>query len=336
MYRLPLAISLQKTDNLIETLETEFELGPREVARASKLVSSDLPPLVRPEIISFMFGISYSLLLSMSRNPEYYYRTYKIKKYGGGTRQIEAPRRFLKLVQRWIYDYILSGVNLPMSVHGFVPGKDIFSNARVHLDSRNIMVVDIQDFFPSIGSKSVRHVFSELHFPVKVANRLTGLSTFRDRLPQGAPTSPALANIIFSPVDVYLIHLAEEWECNYTRYADDLIFSGDRVFSKGDTAQISKILGESGFTINTKKTRIIGSGARQMITGLVANQKGFPPREKRMEWRAMFNQAKLNPVKYKGEGSRLAGIAAFVNMYDKALAQEYKQIAKKIMELDSR
>jgi len=334
MYRLPLAISLQKTDDLIQTLKTEFGLGPQEVSRANKLMASDLPPLVRPEIISFVFGISYSLLLSMSRNPENYYRTYKIKKYRGGTRQIEAPRRFLKLVQRWIYDYILGRVNMPISVHGFVLGKDIFSNVRVHLDSRNIMVVDIRDFFPSIGSKRVWHVFRELGFPVKVANRLTGLCTFQGRLPQGAPTSPALANIIFSPVDIDLVHLAEEWECNYTRYADDLVFSGTRVFSKGDVAHIAEILSESGFTINVKKSRIIGSGGRQMIAGLVANQKGFPPREKRMEWRALFHQATLYPTKYKGQGSRLAGIAAFVNNYDKALAQEYKQIAKKIMELE--
>ena len=272
MYRLPFAISLQKTDDLIQTLGKEFDLEPDEVSRANKLKASDLPPLVRPEIISFLFGISYSLLLSMSGNPESYYRTYEIEKYGGGTRQIEAPRRFLKLIQRWIYDHILSGVNLPTSVHGFVPGKDIFSNVRVHLDSRNIMVVDIRDFFPSIGSKRVYYVFRELGFPVKVANRLTGLSTFEGRLPQGAPTSPALANIIFSPVDIDLIHLAEEWECNYTRYADDLVFSGARVFSTGDIAQISKTLGESGFTVNVNKSRIIGSGARQMIAGLVAKR----------------------------------------------------------------
>lgn len=333
MNSLPFAISLEKSPDLLKVIEAEFILEKREITLAKKLLGSSLPPLVRPEILSYLFGISYNLLLSMAVSPELHYRRYKIRKSKHGFRKIEAPRRFLKLIQRWIYHYILSTVQIPSAVHGFVPEKDIFSNVQSHLKSKNVMVIDIKDFFPSIKKNRVKNVFKELGFPVKVTNRLTNLCTLDGRLPQGAPTSPALANIIFSPIDHELINIADEWECKYTRYADDLIFSGNMRFTSRHKAKIKQLLEEAGFSINTDKTRIIGSGGRQMIAGLVANQRGQPPRFKRMKWRAMFHQASLNPQKFVGEGSKLMGIAAFVNKYDPVLSNKYKNIARDVTKL---
>ena len=335
MYRLPFAVSLEKTTNLLKTIDNEFVLDVKEKILARKLLESGLPPLVRRQILSHLFGISLSLLLSMSSNPELHYRRYTIRKASHGYRNIEAPRRFLKIVQRWIYDYILSNISIPPSVHGFVPGKDIFSNVQPHLRPKNIMVIDIKDFFPSIKQKQVRHVFKELGFPLKVTITLTDLCTLDGRLPQGAPTSPALANIIFSPVDNQLTNLAKEWECEYTRYADDLIFSGNMRFTNTHKSHATKIIKASGFRINTRKTRIIGSGGRQVVAGLVANEKGLPPRFKRMNWRAQFHQAALNPEKFKGDGLKLMGIAAFVNQYNSILSEKYKEIAQAVIKLES-
>lgn len=335
MYRLPFAISLEKTPDIMNALELEFKLDTKELSAAKNLLESKLPPLVRPQIMSYIFGISYSLLLSMSRFPESYYRVYKIPKAGRKYRQIEAPRRFLKLIQRWIYDYMLSQRSLPSEVHGFTHDKDIFTNAEPHLGAKNIMVIDIKDFFPSIKKKSVKHFFKELGFPPKVVDRLTGLCTFDGRLPQGAPTSPALANIIFSPVDIDIINIAKEWGCEYTRYADDLIFSGNIKFTQKEKLRIARLIKEYGFQINNKKTRIIGSGGRHIVTGLVVNHKGLPLRSKRMEWRATFHQASLNPGKYKGKGLKLLGIASFINRYNSDLSNKYKQIAKKVIEIES-
>jgi len=336
MYRLPFAISLEKTSNLLKTIEHEFELDSREITLAKELLESGLPPLVRPQIVSYLFGISYTLVLSMSRNPQLHYRRYRIRKAAHGYRNIEAPRRFLKLVQRWIYDHILSNAPLPSSVHGFIPGRDIFSNVQPHLKSKNIMVIDIKDFFPSVKQRQVRRVFKELGFPVKVTTLLTNLCTLDGRLPQGAPTSPALANIVFSPVDNQLTNLAKEWECEYTRYADDLVFSGNVRFTNKHKLRAMKIIEEAGFRINARKTRIIGSGGRQIVAGLVANEKGLPPRSKRMEWRATFHQASLHPKRFEGEGLRLMGIAAFVNKYNSALSKQYKEIAQEVIKSESR
>jgi hypothetical protein len=168
MYHLPFAISLECSEDLVGTLEAEFKLNRPEVLQAKALLDSDLPPLVRPEILPFLFGISYSLTLSMPRFPERYYRVYSVDKKAGGTRQIEAPRQFLKLIQKWIYVHILSKSPLPSSVTGFVPGKNIFSNGKQHLLSRNLMVVDIRDFFPSVGERQVRKIFRSFGYTVKV------------------------------------------------------------------------------------------------------------------------------------------------------------------------
>lgn len=335
MYRLPFAISLEKATDLLKTIDNEFALSVEETTVARKLLESGLPPLVRRRILSHLFGISLSLLLSMSSNPELCYRRYRIRKASHGYRRIEAPRRFLKIVQRWIYDYILSTVAIPPSAHAFVPGKDIFSNVQPHLRSKNIMVIDIKDFFPSIKENQVKRVFKELGFPVKVTITLTDLCTLDRRLPQGAPTSPALANIIFSPVDNQLTNLAKEWQCEYTRYADDLIFSGSMRFANTHRLHATKIIEAAGFRINTRKARIIGSGGRQVVAGLVANEKGLPPRLKRMNWRAQFHQAASNPERFKGDGLKLMGIAAFVNQYNPILSENYKEIAQAVIKLES-
>ena len=225
----------------------------------------------------------------------------------------------MKLIQRWIYDHILSEQELSQVVTGFVPGKNIFVNAEPHLTSKNLMVVDIEDFFPSVNQKQIYRLFKGFGFPYNVAYLLTGLCIFQRRLPQGAPTSPALANIAFSPADQAFENLASEWACVYTRYADDLAFSGGRVFSHEDMETVQETLGKAGFKINQTKSRIIGSGGRQIVAGLVVNQSGLPPRRQRKRWRAMFHQASMNPDAFVGRASSLRGTAAFVNEYNQML-----------------
>jgi retron-type reverse transcriptase len=330
-HHLPFAITLEYTEDLLGTLRHDFNLSPTEESHANKLMQANLPPLVRAEILPYLFGVSHGLILSMSRFPAHYYRSYTIRKKDGGTRTIEAPRRFMKLIQRWINTHILSKAELSSLVMGFVPNKNMFSNAKEHLISRNVMVVDIQDFFPSVRKQQVKRIFRNFGYPPRVANYLAGLCTLHKRLPQGAPTSPTLANIAFSPVDTLLELLAREWECKYTRYADDLAFSGDRFFTREDINRVEKTLAGSGFEINHEKSRIMGSGARQILAGLIVNKSGLPLRVKRRRWRAIFHQANLHPERYIEKSSQLRGIAAFVNEYNSALAQKYQTIVNKIV-----
>jgi retron-type reverse transcriptase len=334
MNHLPPYISLQYAEDLVTVLQDEFSLDADEVSKATKLLENKLPPLVRPQILSFLFGVSYSFINTMSTNSQRYYRIYRITKKAGGYRRIEAPRRFIKLIQRWIYMYILSTHELPETVTGFARGKNIFSNAQPHIPNKNLMVVDIKDFFPSIDYQDVYRTFKSFGFPTRVNALLSRLCTLHRRLPQGAPTSPALANLVFLPVDLALQDLAKSWDCAYSRYADDIAFSGNAPFSKKHTKAVSEILKDWGFRTNYRKTRIIGGGGKQILTGLVVNTSGLPPRQKRRRWRAMFHQASAEPSKFLGKSQSLTGISAFVNQYDPKLASRYFDVADKVAHLE--
>ncbi len=111
---------------------------------------------------------------------------YEIEKVDGGTRTIEAPRRFLKIIQKWIYQHIISKEHFADYVTGFVKGKSIFTNGTMHAGKGNLMVVDIKDFFPSIGTDKVLKVFCDLGFPEPVGYQLTTLCCLNGRLPQGS------------------------------------------------------------------------------------------------------------------------------------------------------
>lgn len=334
MNYLPPYLSLQHTEDLISTLRDEFGLNTDEVSKANELLNNNLPPLVRPEILSFLFGISYRFLDAMSRSPGRYYRIYKILKHSGEFRQIEAPRRFLKLIQKWIYINILSTQQLPAAVTGFVRDKNIFSNAEPHKPNKNLMVIDIKNFFPSVHYEAVYKIFENLGYPSEVSTLLTGLCTLHRRLPQGAPTSPSIANLVFKPLDLVFQDLAAARDCSYTRYADDIAFSGNTQFSRKDIKIVSDKLKEWGFRINPMKTRIIGGSGRQILTGLVVNTSGLPPRQKRRRWRAMFHQASVDPSKFLGKSQTLTGISAFVNEYNPELASRYFDVSDKVADLE--
>src|SRR5262249_40855931 len=137
-------------------------------------------------------------------NPHLYYRSFSISKRAGGRRQIDAPRVFVKTIQKWILRNVLYTRQLPPFVTGFVPGRSILTGAHLHVGKKYLMKVDIKDFFGSVTAEMVLTVFKSFGYPEKVSRLLTHICTFRNSLPQGAPTSPYLANIVFLPCDSQL------------------------------------------------------------------------------------------------------------------------------------
>ena len=246
------------------TLAQELSFDESHITLANELVSKHLPPLINPDVFAFLFGISKQYMYYLG-NSENHYNIYEIEKPNGGKRQIEAPRRYLKLVQRWINSNILNTYQFPSFITGFVPGKNIFSNAQPHLKNKNLMVLDIKNYFPSVKSGKVYKIFRSFGYSRKVSNLLTYLCTYRSRLPQGAPTSPSLANMAFLPVDLELMDLAKGWECDYTRYADDIAFSGNTPFSNDERYKAKQIIENAGFFINEDKTRIIGGTVKGIV-----------------------------------------------------------------------
>lgn len=212
-------------------------------------------------------------------------------------RLIEAPKSQLKRIQRDIADGIIANIPPHEAAHGFRAGRNIKSYVAPHTGKHFVMRMDLRDFFPTITRTRVAAIFRSAGYPEPVVGRLTDLATVRTpskvlqeypgsqppnakfktpHLPQGAPTSPSLANLAAYRLDCRLTGLANRFDANYTRYADDLLFSGDRTFAKDakrfHVFALSIILDE-GFQIHPRKTHRMQRGVRQTGAGLVLNQK---------------------------------------------------------------
>jgi RNA-directed DNA polymerase len=218
--------------------------------------------------------------------PREKYTSFAIPKKSGGTREILAPDSALKIIQRKL-NQVLQAIYEPKpSVHGFVEGKSIVSNARVHARRRHVFNVDLKDFFPSINFGRVRGMFIAVPYNRNaiVATVLAQICCFNNQLPQGAPTSPTVSNMICAKMDTQLQQLAKRYKSTYTRYADDITFSTTKyqfpssIAKISDTAEqieigneLAAIISANGFEINERKVRLLGRGTRQEVTGLVTN-----------------------------------------------------------------
>ncbi len=212
-----------------------------------------------------------------------HYHYLKIEKSPGRVRIIEAPKRELKELQRWVLREILQKVPSHPAAYGFVKGRSVGGFVAPHVGKRAVLKMDLRDFFPSIPGARIQAVFRTLGYPETVADLLGGICTNvvrgdvpdvyrRPHLPQGAPSSPMLANICAYRMDCRLAGLAKGVGAEYTRYADDLAFSGDLDFNRLST-YIAAIAHEEGFSVNFRKTRVMRQGVRQRLAGLSANQK---------------------------------------------------------------
>lgn len=232
-----------------------------------------------------------------SRLQHYHYRW--VPKRSGGLRLIEIPKERLRRIQQKILRQILDLLPPHPAAHGFRRGHSCVTHAALHADQRIVIRMDLKDFFPSIQLSRIHALFEKLGYPNKVAGALARVcvnraphGVFRDaedgasvawaerqalkspHLPQGSPCSPALANLCAYRLDMRLEALAQAMGASYSRYADDLAFSGDRDFARAAERfhiQVAAIALEEGFRINTRKTRLMREGTRQQVTGVVVN-----------------------------------------------------------------
>ena len=229
------------------------------------------------------------------------YKTFEIKKKSGGSRKIHAPKKRLKLIQKCL-NHILREIHSPHNAaKGFVPKVSIVDNARTHTKMNYVLNVDIKDFFPSVDQARVRARLLTKPFDlgntperVKIASVIAILcctkmeverydsvknewyTTEKYVLPQGAPTSPTMTNIICERLDILLTGLANRFHCKYSRYADDITFSCmNNVFRKTGEfyKELERIILDQGFHIKESKTRVQSKYYRQEVTGLVVNEE---------------------------------------------------------------
>jgi len=196
------------------------------------------------------------------------YKKFRIKKRKGGYRGIAWPQNTLMSIQKTIYSRILLQVNIHPAATGFRKGMSIVNNVKLHLGKEDIIKTDIVNFFGSIQQERVTKAFENIGYPSKISTVLAELCCLYGRLPQGAPTSPALSNIISYEMDKKLTFLSHKYRLAYTRYADDLTFSGTGVNPELILPEIKKAVNEECFILKGKKTRYISKNRRKIITGI--------------------------------------------------------------------
>lgn len=249
------------------------------LAYIKPLLKQDLPIIFDFEHLCLLLGCQASYLASVVNANKCHYRSFDIPKRSGGRRIITAPYSTLLHCQRWIYQHILLKVPIHPSAHGFCYKKSIITNAKVHIGQNHFLKIDLEDFFPSIKINQVINVFKSLGYTQMVSFYLASICCYEDSLPQGAPTSPVLSNIIAKHMDNRLMKFARRFQFKYTRYADDLAFSGERITAK-HLEYITGIIESCGFIINEDKTLLKQSKQRRIITGLsIAGEQIRLPRE---------------------------------------------------------
>jgi len=231
------------------------------------------------------------------------YTTFDIPKRSGGTRKISTPVTALKIIQQKL-NQVLQQVYEPRPpVHSFIPGHSILTNARTHVRREWVLNVDLKEFFPSITFPRVRGLFIAKPYEIApgAATVLAQICCFESKLPQGAPTSPIVSNMLCAKLDNELYRLARKHKCRYTRYADDITFStGESDFppalaninSQGQLEvgdELNRIIHENWFEVNPDKLRLRTRNLWQEVTGLTVNERPNVKRRYVRQLRAMLH-----------------------------------------------
>jgi hypothetical protein len=249
---------------------------------------------------------------------DHLYHRYELPKDSGGKRPIAAPPFWIKRLQREVLEKIFNPLGAHDAVHGFVRGRSIKTNAILHVGASTVANCDITNCFPSIRWQLVLAALKrdlQVNLDPAAISLLVDLCTFDGALPIGAPTSPALLNRVLAQTDVWLSDAAHKRGAVYSRYADDLTFSGDNGVPEL-LAIARKALGNIGLKFDKKKTQIFRQGRRQIVTGLVVNERTSVPRSIRRKVRAAVHAVEhgRNPTWHGVEESlsALLGRTAFV------------------------
>lgn len=288
--------------------------------------------------------------------PVYHYSRFGIKKKTGGIREISAPMPRLKKAQRWILENILEALDVHDASHGFRKNRSIVSNAAPHVGSQVVVNMDLEEFFPTVGFVRVKGVYRKMGFSESVATVLAMICTESPRaeveldqmtyyvargertLPQGAPTSPAITNLICRGLDARLSRIAEEMGFVYTRYADDLTFSSTtRDANVGRLIRrVNFVVSREDFKVHPNKTRVFRTGRRMEVTGLTVNEKLNVSRKELRRFRATLHQIERDGPEGKTWGnssdvlSAIDGYAKFVLMVSPEKGKKFQEQVTRI------
>lgn len=255
---------------------------------ARPLLEKKLPVIYNTSHLSKLLGYRKTYLKRAVLRTTYFYREFKIFKKQGGVRTIQEPLPSLKEIQQWILKHILYKVPVSRFSKAYIPKKGIKENVKYHKKQPKVLALDIQRFFPSINRVRVEKVFKELGYSAIISALLSKLCCLNEHLPEGAPTSPYLSNIILRGFDKEVAdHCNSQTpKIRYTRYADDLTFSGEEFEEEKLIQFVKEVLEKESLKLNGQKTKIMKPNQRQVVTGIIVNNKKIQvPKEKRKKLR---------------------------------------------------
>lgn len=261
------------------------------------------------------------------------YRFFKIPKKSGGERKIFAPDPYLIFIQRTILDILTIYFEPNRDSHGFIKERSIVTNAEIHTNKNYVLNVDIADFFPSIKFSKISALLikAPFNFSPEMAKMITRFCVKGGKLPQGAPTSPILSNIVCQELDLKLKSFAKKHKQDYSRYADDITFSGyRRVYDEDFFKELNKIIRSEKLLLKRSKTRIQPRNKRQEVTGLTVNDKINVNRNYIRELRAMIHHYKVGKAPDKAYAI-ISGKLEFLKMV-KGKDRVYKNLYKRFKE----
>lgn len=239
---------------------------------AKILIENNVPVIYNTSHLSALVGYKKKYIKKAVIYTPSFYRDFTISKRNGKPRTISEPLPSLKEIQKWILENILHNIPISPFAKAYRKKIGLIENLRFHKNQPNVLTLDINNFFPSINTESIEKIFLTLGYSKLISNLLAKLCTKDNALPQGSPTSPYLSNIFFKPADDEIIKYCLANEIKYTRYADDLSFSG--IFAKQPLIDIVyTAVNNIGLSVNEDKTKLMLPNERQMVTGIVVNNK---------------------------------------------------------------
>lgn len=235
------------------------------------LLKHNLPVIFEVEHLSKYLGLKLNVLNQMIYSPSHFYREFAIPKRKGGKRVISAPYPSLRESQRWILDNILEKGTSHYAAQGYAKTKSILTNAQPHVGKKALLKIDLKDFFPSIKIEWIINFFHKLGYAKNVSFALASLCCLDNALPQGSPASPQISNLLLKRLDMRLYRLSKKYSLTYTRYADDLFFSGEYIPHKLIEV-IKEIIVSFGLNVNENKTTLLlGANKQKIVTGLAVH-----------------------------------------------------------------
>ena len=274
-------------------------------------------------------------LVNISRLSHYFkyrdskYLEFEIPKSSGEMRLISAPDSFLKKVLKALNYALSMAYEVSDHAHGFVSERSIRTNAELHANKNYVLNVDIKNFFPSVSYFKIKQVFiSRLKWQESFAHVIAHFCCYKGVLPQGAPTSPLITNLICFDMDQVLAVFAKKHKQNFTRYADDITFSGYRpVYDKPFFGELNRIIKKEDFKLKYSKTRIQSKNKRQEVTGVVVNDKLNVNRQYVRNLRAMIHHYKSGKEMPDNTENVIRGKLEFLKMI-KGKERVYKNLLK--------